>query len=119
MKLEEWVERHRLEGHYPHPAPTGSNPERWDCDSGGLWRILTREQIMRKFAHLRKRPTPALESQQRELQAHIAEIQAEQGQRNAALHKIDHSHISPLRIAARYAGGRPRARRRGQLRGLL
>jgi hypothetical protein len=40
----------------------------------------------------------------RELQAHIAEIQAEQEEHNAALHQIDHSHIPPLRIAERYAG---------------
>ena len=38
---------------------------------------------------------------------------------NAALHKIDHSHIPPLRIAARYAAGRPRATRRIRLDALL
>ena len=37
-----------------------------------------------------------------------AEIQAAQEKRNAALHKIDHSHMPPLRIADRYAAGRPR-----------
>jgi hypothetical protein len=37
---------------------------------------------------------------------HIAEIQAEQQQRNAALRKVDHSHIPLLRIAERYRAGR-------------
>jgi hypothetical protein len=52
---EVWAERHRLEGHHPHPAPTLENPERWDCECGGIWRILTLEQIRMKFAHLAKR----------------------------------------------------------------
>jgi hypothetical protein len=56
MKLEEWVERHRREGHHPHAAPTKENPERWDCECGGLWRILTIEQLRRKFAHLKHTP---------------------------------------------------------------
>jgi hypothetical protein len=33
-------------------------------------------------------------------------------ERNAALHKSGHGQIPPLRIAARYAAGRPRAPRR-------
>jgi hypothetical protein len=41
--------------------------------------------------------------------AHVVEIWAEQDARNAELHKIDHSHIPPLGIAARYSTGRPRA----------
>jgi hypothetical protein len=52
MKLEEWVEHHRREGHHPRPAPTRENPERWDCDCRTIWRILTPEQIRLKFAHL-------------------------------------------------------------------
>jgi len=52
VPVEEWAERHRLEGHHPHPAPTDENPERWDCDCGGVNRILTGEQIRMKFAHL-------------------------------------------------------------------
>ena len=28
--VEAWAERHRLEGHHPHPAPTDEKPERWD-----------------------------------------------------------------------------------------
>lgn len=59
------------------------------------------------------------EAQRRELRAHIAEIQAGQEQRNAALHKIDHSHIPPLGIAEQYAAGRPRAPRRGDFEGGL
>jgi hypothetical protein len=52
--VEVWAERHRLEGHHPHPAPTLENPERWDCDCGGICRILTLEQHRQKFAHLAK-----------------------------------------------------------------
>jgi hypothetical protein len=59
MTLEEWVERHRVEGHHPHPAPTQENPERWDRECGYIWRILTVEQMRMKFAHLRKRRTRA------------------------------------------------------------
>jgi hypothetical protein len=58
--VEEWVERHRLEGHHPHPAPTQENPERWDCECGYIWRILTVEQMRQKFAHLRKCSTPGV-----------------------------------------------------------
>ena len=50
--VEIWAERHRLEGHHPHPAPTPENPERWECDCGGVNRILTGEQIRMKFRHL-------------------------------------------------------------------
>jgi len=28
MTLEEWVERHRLDGHDPNPVPTHDNPEK-------------------------------------------------------------------------------------------
>jgi hypothetical protein len=59
MTLEEWVERHRLAGHYPHSAPTKENPERWDCECGYIWRILTVEQLRQKFAHLKHRPRSA------------------------------------------------------------
>jgi hypothetical protein len=76
--VEEWVERHRLDGHYPHHAPTQENPERWDCECGYIWRILTVEQLRLKFAHLRKRPTPAREARLHALLARITEIQAEQ-----------------------------------------
>lgn len=58
MKLEEWVDRHSLEGHHPHPVPTHDNPEKWECDCGTIWRILTIEQMRQKYAHLTNRPTP-------------------------------------------------------------
>ena len=53
VPVEEWAERHRRAGHHPQPTPTNENPERWDCDCGGLWRILTVEQIRQKLAHLK------------------------------------------------------------------
>ena len=111
MSREEWVAHHRCQGHNPHPAPTIENPERWECKCDpeavwtAVWRILTPEQVRQKFAHLSTRPTPARDAQRRELRAHIAEIQAEQENRNAALRNIDHSPIPPLRIVDRYAGG--------------
>lgn len=71
--VEEWAAHHRGQGHHPHPAPTPDNPEKWACDCGTVWRILTMEQTRQKFAHLRKRPIPAHEAQQRELQAHIGD----------------------------------------------
>ncbi len=45
-------------------------------------------------------------------QRYVEKIWAEQEAKNAELHKIDYSHIPPLRIAARYAAGRARATRR-------
>ncbi len=54
-QVETWAEAHRMMGHYPHSAPTTENPERWDCDCGYLWRILTGEQIRQKFAHSKHR----------------------------------------------------------------
>jgi len=51
--VDVWAERHRSEGHHPHHAPTLENPERWDCDCGGVNRILTLRQIRQKFAHLK------------------------------------------------------------------
>jgi hypothetical protein len=54
MDVQGWAEDHRRQGHHPHPAPTDENPERWDCGCGGLWRILTPEQIEKKFAHLKR-----------------------------------------------------------------
>ena len=54
VPVEEWAQRHRRAGHRPQPTPTTENPERWDCDCGGLWRILTLEQIRQKFAHLKR-----------------------------------------------------------------
>jgi hypothetical protein len=50
----------------------------------------------------------------RTLQKLTEEIQADQEAKNVELRGIDCSHIPPLRIAARYAAGRPGARRRGE-----
>lgn len=54
MNLQEWAQRHRLSGHHPNHAPTRENPERWDCDCGAVWRILTADQVRRKYVHLTK-----------------------------------------------------------------
>jgi hypothetical protein len=115
MSREEWMAHHRCQGHHPRPAPSHENPERWECKCDpeaawtAVWRILTPEQVRQKFAHLSKRRSPAREARRRELRAHLAVIQAEQDKRNAALHNnhSHHSHIPPLRIADRYADGRP------------
>jgi hypothetical protein len=62
--VDAWAERHRRDGHHPHPAPTAENPEQWQCKCDpdalwtAVWRILTPEQIRQKFAHLSKRPSP-------------------------------------------------------------
>jgi hypothetical protein len=62
MTLKEWAERHRLQGHNPHPAPTPENPERWECKCDpdavwiAVWRILAPAQVRQKFAHLKQRP---------------------------------------------------------------
>lgn len=45
---------------HPHSVPTHDNPEKWECDCGTVWRILTIEQTRQKFAHLRKRPVSLL-----------------------------------------------------------
>lgn len=51
-----------------------------------------------RYAHLSDRDTPRRRARRQALQEHIAEIQAEQEQRNTALPEIDHSHTSPVRI---------------------
>ena len=75
VPVEEWVQRHRDAGHHPYAAPTAENPERWDCDCGGIWRILTQEQIRQKFAHLgaiaKKKRREAAEEEQRRLRAKL------------------------------------------------
>jgi hypothetical protein len=72
---------------------------------------MTDRHFVLKWAHMGLGKNPRyrriIDEERRVLDAHIAEIQAEQEQRNAALCRIDHSHIAPLRIAARYAAGRP------------
>ena len=54
MTVQEWSENHRRRGHHPHPAPTAENADRFYCDCGGLWRILTPQQVEKKFAHLKR-----------------------------------------------------------------
>ena len=55
---EQWIAHHRDRGHEPHAAPTVENPEQWNCKCDpdaawtSVWRILTLEQIKKKFAHL-------------------------------------------------------------------
>jgi hypothetical protein len=49
-----------------------------------------------------------------EQQPHGARVQEA---KNAELHKIDHSHTPPLRIAVWYAAGRSSALRRGSFGG--
>jgi hypothetical protein len=47
--VEAWAERHRRDGHHPRPAPTTENPERWDCECGYIWCILTEKQTRQKW----------------------------------------------------------------------
>src|ERR1700756_3682461 len=95
--------------------------DRGTMDRG--WSQMTDRHFVLKWAHMGLGRNPRyrhiIEEQRRRLEEHIAEIEAEQEQRNAALRKIDYSHIPPLRIAARYAAGRPRATRRIRLDALL
>ena len=51
-KKAAWIARHRDLGHHPEHSPTAENPDLVRCDCGGIWRILTPEQIRKKFAHL-------------------------------------------------------------------
>lgn len=57
--VEAWADRHRRDGHHPHPAPTMENPEQWECECDpdanwtAVWRTLTSDQIRQKFAHLK------------------------------------------------------------------
>jgi hypothetical protein len=71
---------------------------------------MTDRSFVLRWAHLGLGRNPRYRhiiDEQRRLGAeHIAEIQAEQDERNAALRRIDHSHIRLLRIAARYRTGR-------------
>lgn len=60
---------------------------------GGRLFIAEMGDLELRYAHLGHRRTPAREAQRVELQTHTAEIQAEREERNAAPHRIDHSHI--------------------------
>lgn len=57
---QQWIDHHRSLGHDPYPDPTNENPERWECKCDAdatwtaVWRILTPEQVRKKFAHLRR-----------------------------------------------------------------
>ena len=97
VPVEEWAQRHRDAGHHPYAAPTKENPGRWDCECGHIWRILTLEQITRKFAHLK----------------HAAREAEQARQRAARLEKDLRTAIRPplgppLQLAERYAAGRSR-----------
>ena len=63
-----------------------------------------------KWAHLGlKKSGPhrqIIEDERTAHREHIAEIQAEHEQKNAEMHKVDNSHIPPLRVAAQYEEGR-------------
>ena len=54
---------------------------------------------------LGKRYPEIMAEQRRIASGHIAEIEAEQQRRTEELRGLDYSHIPPLRIAERYAGG--------------
>jgi len=98
--VESWAERHRLEGHHPHPAPTPENSEQWECRCDpeaawtAVWRILTVKQIGQKFAHLSKaaearrkgiplpEDDPAWQERIRQAKQRVAQYEAEQEQKN-------------------------------------
>ena len=42
VPVEEWAERHSRAGHHPQPTQTNENPERWDCECGGLCHVHER-----------------------------------------------------------------------------
>jgi hypothetical protein len=73
---------------------------------------MTDRSFVLKWAHLGLGRNPryrhVIEENRAALGAHIAEIQAEQEQRNTALHEIDLSRIPLLRIADPYVAGRKR-----------
>ncbi len=106
--VEAWAQRHRRDGHHPHPAPTAENPERWECKCDpdtpwtAVWRILTVEQIGRKFAHLRGSREAAERARRRA-------AKLERDLRKAIRPPLG----PPLRLAERYAAGRPRRVSRG------
>jgi hypothetical protein len=67
-----------------------------------------------RYLHLSKskRDTPARRANRAMAAEYIEEIWAEQEQKNAALRTRVPTSVPPLRIADRYAAGRPRAPRR-------
>ena len=94
VPVEEWAERHRRVGHHPQSTPTNENPERWDCECGGLWRILTLEQIRQKFAHLKRDLSEGEQARRRA-------AKVEQDLRTA----VPPPPRPPLRIADQYVAG--------------
>ena len=70
--------------------------------------MVDRSFVLR-WAHLGLGRNPRyrhiIEEQRRLAEEYIKEIQTEQEAKNAELHEIDDSHITPLRVAARYAVG--------------
>ena len=73
---------------------------------------MTDRNFVLRWAHLGLGRNPRyrhiIEEQRRISEEYVKEIRAEQEVRNAELHKIDLSHVPPMRVAARYAAGRPR-----------
>jgi hypothetical protein len=65
-----------------------------------------------KYAHLSNRDTPRRRANREALQRRVEEIAAEQVEKNATLRTRVPTNVLPLRTAARYATGRPRAPRR-------
>jgi hypothetical protein len=69
-------------------------------------------RLVLKWAHLGLGRDPRyreiIDDQRRARAEHIAEIQAKQETLNISLHEMDHSHIPLLRVAERYAAGKPR-----------
>jgi hypothetical protein len=102
VPVEEWAERHRRAGHYPQPTPTNENPERWDCDCGGLWRILTPGQVRQKFAHSKRGLREGEQARRRA-------AKLEQGLRTA----VPSPPRPPLRIADQYVAGPRRGKANG------
>ena len=87
-------------GHHPHPAPTAENPERWDCDCGGLWRILTLEQIEKKWIAARM-----LVRRDRDVGADLDVVNV--GRRPVAPLLVAHVVVSLAHIADAGSGCRP------------
>lgn len=114
---EQWIKHHLEQGHQPYAAPNCENPEQVECKCDpdapwtAVWRILTPEQIRLKFAHLRKRDpnrvlTPEEARRKRAFDAHVAEIQAEQEERNKTMYRPSGP---PLQLAVRYRSGRKKS----------
>ena len=84
-------------------------PDGWLARRGEWVVQMADHNFVLKWAHLGLGKNPRhrriIEEERRAHEAHVAEIQAEQEQKNIALRKISYSHIPVLRVAACYAGG--------------